>query len=299
MGTLTVPVTPFIAKLGGVDNVVLSLADIAPANMITLADRPAADSTYTALDLSIVKTNFSVLASLGFGDFMSTKISSNTFCSYMDLVVSQHITPTLAPDSIVVGATFGLGFRLAILAYDIDASFSASFADIAAAAKLKMGYTSYQIIAVGGGLQVIGAAQPLIGNLTGEFTVETLESIGAVQAELTQLYVNKNKGLTPELLSVDIDLDRMAKLYSGYGGSTPRHYMDVMSSQHYALQRAWRGRTLTESLADIQANANWSQNVTPDIVTDFYTRILGLKADQVPDADPIRKRLRIMLQAGT
>jgi hypothetical protein len=296
MGKISVPVMPYIANFGGIDNVVLSLTDIAPPNRIRLLERSEPGVTYQQVDLKVVNTNISALGSLGFGDFVSTKLSSKCFCSYMDLIVTREMPANLDPNSIIVGATFGLGFRMAIVAYDVDASLSSNFSGIAAAAKLKMGSTSYQILSIGGGLDVIAAAQPLVANLSGDFTVETLETIGFVQAQLADLFINKNPKLMPELVSVELDLDRMAKLYSGETKSL--RYMDMMRGQHYALQRARKNRTLEEALADADKNADWSK-VDRDVVKDFYQRILELKPNQKPDSDFIKKRIRIMVEAGT
>jgi hypothetical protein len=283
-----------VGTFDGADNVVLSLTSVAPAKNITIKDRPQSGIKYEALDIAMINTSFSVLGSLGFGDFMSTKISSNVFCSYMDLVVSKHIDITSNPDSIIGGATFGLGFRLAILAYNIDMKYASSFASIAAAAKLKLGYTSYQVVAVGGGLSALSAAQPLISNLTGDFTIETVETIGAVQSQLTDLYVNKNTDMTPQLLSVDLDLTKMAQIYSG---STAKSYRQLLEGQSYALQRAWRGRTLEQALQDAKGQPHWSV-VSGPVVEDMYTRILGLGRQQAPD-DVTKRRVQIMLFGGT
>lgn len=298
MGTITVPVTPYIADFSvsekPCDNVVLSLADIAPPEYIRLPNRPKPDSKYSSIDLAMMSTNFSVLVSLGFGDSFSAKADSNVHCSYMDLAVTKRVESNYDNKSIIAAATFGLGFRLAIITYGLDSSIAMNLGDVAAAAKLRMGYTSYQILAVGGGLKVISTAQPLIANLAGEFNVETLELIGAVQAQLTDLYINQNSDMVPELMSVDIDLDKMANLYSG-GKSQGPSYMQLMKAQRFALQQARHGRTLTQALEQMDRKPAWA--VDRSIVKDLYERVLGLKADEEPRGSNPHD-IRIMLDAG-
>lgn len=298
MATITVPVTPYIAdfSVAGIpcSNVVLSLADVAPPEHIRLPDRPARGSTYSSIDLTMMNTDFSVLVALGFGDSFSAKAHSQVYCSYMDLAVTKRVEKNSDRNSIITAATFGLGFRLAIVTYGLDSSIAMNLGDVAAAAKLRMGYTSYQILAVGGGLKVISTAQPLIANLAGEFNVETLELIGAVQAQLTDLYINQNSDMVPELMSVDIDLDRMANLYSGGKGKSPS-YMDLMKAQRFALQQARHGHTLTRALEEMDKEPAWT--VDRSIVKDLYERVLGLKADEAPRGSNPHD-IRIMLDAG-
>lgn len=300
MGTINVPVTPYIADFSAsgipCTDVVLSLTDVAPPEYIRLPDRPVTGSKYTSIDLTMMSTNFSVLASLGFGDFLSVNASSNIHCSYMDLAVTQKVERNSDARSIIASATFGLGFRLAIITYGLESSIAMNLSDVAAAAKLRMGHTSYQVMAIGGGLKVISTAQPLIANLAGEFNVETLELIGAVQAQLTDLYINKNSGMIPELMSVDIDLDKMASLYADHQGDEPVSYVNLMRSQRFALQQARKGHSLKQALEELKRRDDWKADRS--IVKDLYVRVLGLKgADDRPSEQNARD-VRLMLDAG-
>lgn len=285
-----VPVMPYLASFGGVNDVVLSLISVAPTANLRLTAKLPRDVKYKALDLTLVNTNLSVLASLGFGDTVSAKSSSKMFCSYMDLCVSTTIDND-DKDSIVARAKFGLGFRLAITAFDVDVKYSSSFASIAAAAKLKMGYTNYQVVAIGGGLKALEVARPLISNLTGDFTIETVETIGSVQSALTELYIKRNDGMTPELLSVDLNLEKMAEVYSG--GKT-RNYRDLLRGQAYALQRAQRQVSSEEAVKQISTRPDWS-GVSKEVVQDFYARILDLQPGQKPRSEQVK----LMLFGGT
>lgn len=300
MGTITVPVTPYIADFSvsgkPCTNVVLSLADIAPPEFIRLPVRPKPESKYTSIDLTMMSTDFSVLASLGFGDFLSAKVSSKIHCSYMDLAVTKRVEINPDNQSIITAATFGLGFRLAIITYDLDSNVAMNLGDVAAAAKLRMGHTSYQIMAIGGGLKVISTAQPLIANLAGEFNVETLELIGAVQAQLTDLYINQNSDMIPELMSVDIELDKMASVYANHKGDNPPSYMELMKAQRFALQQARKGHHLIEALKEMKRVPEWK--VDERIVRDLYKRVLGIEKDDGRPTDKNQHEIRIMLDAG-
>lgn len=286
----TVPVMPYVATFDGVEDVVLSLVGIAPTQNIRMtAEKPdPVTATYQKADLKVVQTNASVLGHLGFPGVVDLRVSTKVSCSYMDLLATRKVEmpPGNDKNNLIVGATFGLGFRMAIIAYDIDANTTSSFSGIAASAKLKLGSTNYQILPIGGGLTVLEKARPLITNLAGEFTIETLEAIGAVEYALADLYINHHESMTAELVSVDIDIDRLAALYSG---GQSRDYMSVMQGQSYALQQAYRNVSLVEAIEHGNAAAAWpvptDRDPSPNyeaITKDFYSRILQLKPDQKP-----------------
>ena len=300
MGTFTVPVLPYVAPYGGASKVVLSLADVAPAKNICLSAFPDENLSYQNAKLQFFHTDAAMLASLGFPGVADSRVNAKFFCSYLDLMATKKARIEPDADSIVTGATFGVGFRMAIVAYGMDASVTSSFSGIAASAKLGIGSTSYQILPIGGGLEVLRTAKPLITNLTGDFTIETLEAIGAVQHELAQLYVNKNTRMTPELVSVDIDIDKLAWIYSG---GKSEDYMHILQGQHYALQRAYRGESSNEAIGHGKdGGALWpvpDDGAAPDyegIVQDFYSRILKLEADEKPAA--LQKQIQLMVSAG-
>jgi hypothetical protein len=298
MGTVSVPIMPHVGSFGGSDDVVLSLLDLAPPGRIRFKGSATGEgSPYQKIGLKIVNTSVKALASLGFAEFVSSRVSSNFFCSYMDLAITKSIQNE-DKDSLISEAIFGIGFRLAIVAFDMDAKVNANFAAVASAGKIKGGMTSYQIISIGGGIDVIKTARPLITNLSGDFNVETLETIGFVEAELAKLLIGKNKFI-PQLMSVSLDLDKMARYYSNWTNPKEEiHYMDLMRSQRYALQRAHRNRTLVEALDDLDKNPTLYPDIKRDVVVDFYLQILGVKENERPEKEPLKKRIRIMFGAG-
>lgn len=296
MGTVSIPVMSHVGEIGGSKDVVLSLLELAPPEKIRFTGRPSSNgSPYQKIDLKVVNTSVQALASLGFAEFVSTKVDSKFFCSYMDLAVSKKVKNQDA-DSFITEAVFGIGFRLAIIAFNMNAEVKANFSAMAAAGKIKGGMTSYQMVAIGGGLDVITKARPLITNLSGDFTVETLETIGFVEAQLAELAIS-NADLIPQLMGVTLDLDKMAKFYAN--SKDPVAYKSLIVSQHFALWRAFHKNSLEEALSVLKSNPDFSE-IRQDIVQDYYTRILGIaEAKKRPEEKKLRDRIDLMIYAGT
>jgi len=279
---LNVPVSPHVGTYLGVDNVVLGLAGVAPAPFITLPGRPDATATYTLLDFLTVHTDLSMAASLGFGDIMSAKASAQSQYFLLDLVMSHVMTYPASTTNIIAKATFGVGFRIVISTFKMDASFTASAAGIAAAATAKLGSASYEIQVAGGGLGALGATQPLLSNLCGEFNLETLSKVWLVRDALLEYYKLNAANMVPELLSVEI---RPSVLASALSNGLTNDFQSLMLHQVYAVNRCIGSRrSANQAITDITRDPHAS-SLTPALVTDFYTRVLGLGPDQDPGDD--------------
>ncbi|RFB05015.1 hypothetical protein [Parvularcula marina] len=294
---LQIPVTSDIGKFDDVENVVLSLAGTAPAANITLPSQPGKDTKYSLLDFKLINTDFSMVASLGFGDMASAKASVDYKYFLSDLALSTDITYPESEDNVIASARFGIGFRIAITTFKMDASFTANIGAVAAASTLKMGYANYEVLTIGGGLEALKAAQPLVASMGGPFDVTSMATLAVVRSELMRLFTDQGSQLTPQLMSVGLRSKAMARLQSG---NTTSDYRELLEGQVYAVNRAkGSNRTANQAVADITTRPAWSA-VKPEVVMDFYTRTLGLGPDEVPNTRPeVMENLKLIFDAGT
>jgi hypothetical protein len=277
---IDVPVSPYIADLGGVSDVVLSLAGAAPAKNLRLTTVVPREPQYERAKLRMEKTDLQVMAEVGFSGVAEVKAKAGVETHYFlsDLVITVQLDNP-DPDSIITSATYGLGFRIGIIAFDVDVSFTASMASLAAAASLNMAKTSYQVDTIGLGLEALSAVKPLINNVSGPFNVETLETIGAINYELGKLIVDKGNTMQPGVMRVTVDTDRLGSALSD--GSVNR-FDSVIKGQIFALERAYRDKTGNEAIADAEKVPE--ENINAEVVCQTYEQVLGIDLQQKPQA---------------
>jgi len=292
---LRIPVSPYIGKYEGVEDVVLSLVGTVPAANIRLPSPPQAGLPLRELDMRLSSTDISVLVDLGFGTMISTRISSNVHYFLLDLVLSTQV-PCTDPASIFASVEYGVGFRIAISAFDIDGGVKLELGALAAAATLNMAQTSFEMVAVGGGLAALAATQPLIASFGAKYDVATLDALAVVRQSLFELYASKGSSMQPQLIAVTVD---PAKLASVLSGNLTTSMTDLLRGEVYATNRAYgSNNTLVEALA-MRSHGDW--NLAPQaIVERTYRQVFGVKdTDRPLDDGTIAERVRLIYGAGT
>lgn len=290
---LTVPVSPLIATMEGTANVVLSLLGSAPVKNIALPQRPGPGLQYQMLDMTLTKTDISVVADLGFGPMFSLRVASHVYFFLTDLALTVDI-PMSSEDSIISSARFGVGYRIAISAFDLDVKYTSSLGGLAAAASLNLGQTMYEVKAVGGGLPALQAIAPLISDISSKFDVAALETLAIVQNNLGNLYAAHRDKMIPQLMSVEIDVARMAKVLSRGSANA---YQELIEGQSFSTVRAWLANNTLEE-AERDRAQRWPA-IRAEVVADYYRNVLGVSDTQRPrDIPEVAEKLRLIHWGG-
>ena len=280
---VSLPVAPYVASVGKTDNsagktdnVVLSLLGIAPPEHIRLPVTPPT-TPGNFLEFTLEIADVQTMLDVGFSGAVTfqSKIEAQTFYWISDLANFQ-VVPNNDDQSVIVEATYSVGMRLGIFATNLSTSMSLNAFTIAARGELHTSSTAYQVLVLGAGLETISALKPLIANSTAPFTVETIQVIGAVQAEINGFLADgASKGkLAPVLSRVTIDTARLSH-FSTAGVTSD--LLETSKAFTFALERSYRSKN-----ADDAAKGAAEHGVDPAVVRQAYEELLGLRG-----ADPV------------
>ena len=180
--------------------------------------------------------------------------------------------------SAVVGAVFGIGFRVVIKVWSIKSSASISRASIAASTELGAAKSTYAISTRGLPLPELGSLASYVSAGVGSFDASAFLRISSLAGELAGTLTNLlstvagGATLSPSLLAVQIDPGQIPGINPG--SNSPL-------STSYGLQSIWsKGYTLTQSLAALPPGAQ------SNLVTDIYQAVLQIDPPALASAVP-------------
>jgi hypothetical protein len=288
---ITLPVSPYVATIDGVDNVVLSLFGLADPKFLRFPGRPT-EALGDEFTFQSHQVDAQTLVDLGMSGAITFSTNMKTKTTYfLSSLMSQQRLQNTDADSVIVDATFAVGLRIGVFATNVDAKASLSIATVASKAELNQASTAYQVTVLGAGLEALETVRPLIANSTGPFTAETLQTIGAIQGSFDMLLADEHADLTPVITDVTIETDRVMQRLSG--GSPPHPTLEVFEKASiFALERARRSKTADSAAQDAPA-----RRVDAAVVRETYRNVLQLQGNQAVPADK-RDLADKILQAG-
>lgn len=275
MNMVSRKVAPYVGNASGVDNVVLSLLALAPPQFLRCTATPGKLPDFQQSQMTMSQLSVSAMADIGFTGASSLAARSNAkvTCFISDLTLSTGWIGNPDTDSIIKKARFGAGIRLGLTALDVHSDYATSIGKLAAAGSTNVAQVSCEAEVVGGGSQFLAALTPLIGMLAGPFTMETLNSLGAVRAELEDVLSKGAAGLSPSLVEVDIDVNQLMKVTCGQD----IELLPEATAEIFALERAWRWQTGNEAVAH---DRHWNKGVNVEAILRTYEHVLGLGPGQ-------------------
>jgi hypothetical protein len=287
-----VPVSPYVGAIHGEDDVVFSLVNLAPSKDIRLRV-PAGPLKLTEARLSYASTSVEALAELGISSAVTVtnKFSGNTICFNVELIASGVVKNEIA-GGLIDTATLGVGFRIGVIAFNFkNESEVATPALLAASSTLSMSSSLFEVSVLGAGLGALPAVKPLILASISAFDMSTFQTLGAVEVALNEYLINNVAALTPVLLSVSVEADRITSY--AYPTGTSDFKADALA-QTYAFERAYHDATLKQALADKRVK---ERNLNVSVIEHVYTSYLKLTPDQKPTASAKADAIRV-LDAG-
>src|SRR3954463_6997796 len=149
---ITLPVSPYIATLGAVDNVVLSLVGLAEPKHLRFPARPT-EKIGTQFVFSSQQVDVQSLVDLGMSGALtfSTNIKMKTIF-FLSSLKSQQVVENTDKAGVITHATFAVGLQVGVFATNVDANANLSISVVASKAELHQASTSYQVTVIGAGL---------------------------------------------------------------------------------------------------------------------------------------------------
>jgi hypothetical protein len=289
---IDVPVSPYIGTIDGQDDVVLSLLGVVPTEKIRFKKRDGDKFNYTKAQLNSGEVSLETLINTGVKSAatVSVEIKTEIKCYQVGLTYEARVENGLT-GTIIKSATYAIGFRLNVLAFNIKNETDVKTASLlAASASLNLASTLYQVSVLGAGMKALPLLKPILVASTADFNVQTVEAIGAAEAALEK-YVRDNKAsLTPSIESVRINAKELTDLLFAPAGDSD--YLKDTLAQTYAFERVANGANLTQAKEDRRVKDNGLNTRIIDLV---YRQILGLSDREKPTAEAVRNAKLVLL----
>ncbi len=240
-------------------NVITSLIGIAPFEQIRISGDTIEMTTNPDTNMGMQEINAKAAVEMGFGSTVSLKGSGNgryflqSYLAYVDHTIEQ-------PQGIIVSERYGMGVRIMVKAWNLTTTTSISLGSIAADCTLKGASSSVQIETIGlNGADIISSISQLSAISVSNLDTGSLHLINSIFQDIIN-YIHeqiadddKRKILKPELVSVELDLDRIKAAYKN------------SASTLLGLTGIERGLSYEETL-----EKKPDVNDLPDIVCDDY-----------------------------
>ncbi len=268
MPSVYVPVSPSAEENGVID----SLAAIAPANELKLGDPPNT-TNYSVINVRTSQVTQDLIASLKYSTLIN---ATSTGASYYYLLEALTTLSTVQTGgTVITGQVYGLGLRLAIKTWSIDASLTANVSLVAASVELNASGSSYIFETIGVGLESLSACASLYQGIGGKFDIARLSAFsGAIEDVMDYLIANAST-LTPRLLGVTVD---MASINTAFTSSI---------SGIYALNQIIKGNSLTNAMQNIPLTLPADEPIQQALVSSVYAQVVGTDPTQKPSKDQI------------
>lgn len=284
----SIPVLPYLIYTPGKSDVrhVFSLYDPLNADDSAVAwDTPETGALYPYVDTEASLSSLSELASLGFTSSVTVglRAESSLHISLHKVLFYRKVANTLYDQgSAIHSLTLGLGFRLAIVCWDIDAKAQLSSpSGIAASTDLRMVGSQFDAHLLGADADALRFFVPVLNQAGNGFDANALGAFEKASSELVDYFGSRTKqrALHPAVVSVNVDFDRV-------GSKTGQFPLkNVLASEMYALFMVAHQRfSPNQALAHSHNNPNhWPKShIDDDVVRSAYADHFGLRGDERP-----------------
>lgn len=243
---------------------------------------------YGICETSAQVASLSLLTDLGFTNTVSVglRAKSRVHLFLQETLFHKKVDNPLytGGESAIRSMTLGLGFRLAIACWDVQAEAKLGTASgIASSAKLGMLSSQFDVQMLGADADALKFFVPVISKAGGGFGLDELLLLEKATQELTRYFgdVSRQRELRPSILRVDVDFDRVG---SKNGRQPLKH---VLASEMYALFMVAHQRfSPDQALAHSHNNPkHWPKAwLTEDLVRKAYLDHFGVEAAQRPNS---------------
>lgn len=241
---------------------------------------------YGICETSAQVASLSVLTNLGFTNTVSVglRAKSRVHLFLQETLFHKQVDNPLYTkgESAIRSMTLGLGFRLAVACWDVQAEAKVGTASgIAASAKLGMLSSQFDVQMLGADADALKFFLPVISKAGSGFGVDELLVLETATRDLTRYFGNAQRQaeLVPSILRVDVDFDRVGSK----NGRQPLEH--VLAAEMYALfMVAHQGFSPDQALAHSHNQPqHWPKAwLTEDLVRKAYLDHFGVEGDQRP-----------------
>jgi hypothetical protein len=248
--------------------------------------------TYTGVSVSVFQLTVEALAELDFREIAHVHLKGNTFFYLLEVAAYTGTTVEIddanPSESIILMKREGIGFRIGVVAWKIDAHLTGSLTSVAASVKIKNTLTAMRVKTYGFGIEAIDAIKELAAYKDG-FTPHALTLIGNSNEMVTDYVLANKDALKPTVLGTAVirlpryDLQKGAR--------------NLAVSWHSALESIYRKQPLETAARSILANRKYApQAVLPMMVATYNE--LGVSSSLDIPSDEAKTEASRILQLG-
>jgi hypothetical protein len=233
---------------------------------------------YTTPIISSYAMTAHAMADVGFGGILNVNTTGDVYYFVIDVAAftSKVDIKTAADDKTSIITRYGIGFRVAVVAWNIEVSASANLGLVAASGQVKGGQSSILAHAFAGDISVLGGIAGITKFNGTKFDAQTLKDLAGFVAQLAGVIAKTGATIAPAAMD--------------YGVLNPNVYSPdkVAASNGFAIEQLCRN-TSRSKLDDWLAGGgreDWRNAViSPTVVAAAYANfgVTGYTDGGTPD----------------
>lgn len=243
-----------------VDDAEISLAQAS-------ASAPEKPYAYTSPNISSYALTASAIANLGFKELLNVNTSGDVYYYVIDVAAyTQDVTVRKAAhDGTRIIHRDGIGFRVGLVAWNVEAKMSVNLGSIAASSQLKGGQTSVSAHAFAGDVAKLGDVARVSEFGGKKFDAKMLQDLAGFVSKLAMVVAKSGHEIPPR--------KGVAR-----GVLNPNLYepQKAIASNSYGIEQIWHQRRrseLSDRLADGKFK-DWAGNMlSPTIIAAAYAAL--------------------------
>jgi hypothetical protein len=240
------------------------LANLSDRRIALAAEEPeTAPFRYTAPNISSYAMSAHTMADIGFGAILDVKTEGDVFYYVIDVsAYTDKVDVQLgADDKTLILTRWGIGFRIAIVAWHIDVKATANLGMVAASTQLGAGQSSLIAHAFAADVSKLGRISEIMKYNSEKFDAQMLKNLAEFVGQLTSLIASKGSEIAPAAVK--------------YGVLNPNQYNPdhIVASNSFAIEQLARGepRSGLDNWTAGRNHDDWRNNVfSPVVISAAY-----------------------------
>jgi len=167
---------------------------------------PASTYNYTTPIISSYAMTAHAMGDIGFGAILNVNTSGDVYYFVIDVAAftSKIDIKTAADDKTSIITRYGIGFRVAVVAWNIDVKASANLGLVAASAQVKGGQSSILAHAFAGDISALGGIAGITKFNGTKFDAQTLKDLAGFVGQLAGVIADNGATIAPAAMDFGV-----------------------------------------------------------------------------------------------
>ena len=236
---------------------------ISPINaLVADVPKPAGPYKYTSPNISSYAVTSTTVANLGFEALLKVNTEGEVFYYVIDVAAyTNDVSVTSSPDSKPLLVRNGIGFRVALAAWHLNAGASSNVGLVAASCQVDRGQSSLLVKIFAGDVAKLDKIAEVTRFNGDAFNATTLKNLAGFVSDLSLILVQDGSNIPP------VPVKAGALDPNGY---SPQR---AVAANHYAIEQLKQGRPASQLDAWVREHKEWRDYLSPVIVRTAFANL--------------------------